>query len=334
MFRCDMKQAVCGEVGDPPPLASCGWGAATSMLCVCLCACHIMLLRSSPHTATSCCCVWRTTPCRATTLLAGLTRLQLRSTHGTRPGGLVRFASLERLADLRLADSNQHSKATDVAMLLGRTCLTQLRLGYYPTLLPPLLKSLVELQEAAEAAAEAPPSAAGSRHGSAAAAGSAAHVRPRNAPRDVPARPHAADHSTPAAAATTAADNASVSAAPQPDSADTPQPPPLHELSVVLSPYMGFARDCFQSLVALTRLTRLDIGWLVRPEHAPVMDPDNAVRHVPLQQQLELSRLVRLAHLGLGWTPSYEVLGALGYLTGGWVGGWGGCLHVAGRLVM
>lgn len=123
MFRCDMKQAVCGEVGDPPPLASCGWGAATSMLCVCLCACHIMLLRSSPHTATSCCCVWRTTPCRATTLLAGLTRLQLRSTHGTRPGGLVRFASLERLAGALTCCVHQQALHTREHMsVLGLCC--------------------------------------------------------------------------------------------------------------------------------------------------------------------------------------------------------------------
>jgi hypothetical protein len=92
------------------------------------------------------------------------------------------------------------------------------------------------------------------------------------------------------------------------------QPPPLCELTVTLSPYMNFARDSFAALVALTRLTRLNIGWLVRPEHELVTESVGAV--LPLQQQRELSRLVQLVQLGLGWTPSYEVLGVLGYLTG------------------
>jgi hypothetical protein len=79
---------------------------------------------------------------------------------------------------------------------------------------------------------------------------------------------------------------------------------------------MNFARDSFKALVALTRLTQLSIGWLVRPEHELATESVGAV--LPQQQQRELSQLVRLVQLGLGWTPSYEVLGVLGYLTGGW----------------
>ncbi|WIA42040.1 hypothetical protein OEZ86_009329 [Tetradesmus obliquus] len=182
--------------------------------------------------------------CAAIALMTGLTRLQLRSTHGTKSGGIARFTSLKKLADLRLTDSNLRSDHTDVAMLLGRCCLTQLRLG-------------------------------------------------RNS-----------SHATAAAAA---ARGAGSSAAPL-------QPPPLVELSVTLSPYMNFSRDAFKALVSLTRLTQLRIGWLVRPEHELVTESVSAV--LPLQQQRELSQLVRLQQLGLGWVPSYEVLGVLGYLTG------------------
>ncbi|WIA21614.1 hypothetical protein OEZ85_000798 [Tetradesmus obliquus] len=186
--------------------------------------------------------------CAAIALMTGLTRLQLRSTHGTKSGGIARFTSLKKLADLRLTDSNLRSDHTDVAMLLGRCCLTQLRLGR------------------------------NSSHATAAAA----------------------------AAAAAAARGAGSSAAPL-------QPPPLVELSVTLSPYMNFSRDAFKALVSLTRLTQLRIGWLVRPEHELVTESVSAV--LPLQQQRELSQLLRLQRLGLGWVPSYEVLGVLGYLT-------------------
>jgi hypothetical protein len=206
-------------------------------------------------------------------------------------------------------------------MLLGRTCLTRLRLGYYPTLLPPLLNSLVELQEAAEAAAEAAGSSASSRRGSgaaSAAAGGAAQWRLQNAASQATAnaapaaaQAHVASSSSAAGPSRAHADRADQQ---QPNNAAPLQPPPLRELSVTLSPYMNFARDSFNVLVQLTRLTSLRIGWLVRPEHQLVAESVTAV--LPLQQQRELSQLVQLVELGLGWAPSNEVLRALGFLTG------------------
>lgn len=63
--------------------------------------------------------------------------MQLRSTHGTKSGGIAHFTSLEKLADLRLLDSNleRFTLAGDLAMLLGRSCMTQLQIRWVITML-------------------------------------------------------------------------------------------------------------------------------------------------------------------------------------------------------
>jgi hypothetical protein len=79
---------------------------------------------------------------------------------------------------------------------------------------------------------------------------------------------------------------------------------------------MHYALDSFKALVALTRLTSLRIGWFVHVQPDHDMVAETVAVMLPQQQQRELSQLVQLVQLGIGWTPSDEVLGVLGYLTG------------------
>jgi hypothetical protein len=181
---------------------------------------------------------------------AGLTRLQLRSVHGTHIGGLSRLSALPSLSSLSLSDTNYSSRMRleDLAMLLAASSLTRLAIAPH-NLTGPLLNCLAEMHEpdwqAGMAQGPQPPQqrTQGAAAAAAGAAGGAAGVRA-------------------ALAAHTMAD---AGAAFNPGvEGQLPAPHPLLWLRVALHPGPRFER-ALASACSLTRLTRLELGWTPVP---------------------------------------------------------------------
>lgn len=159
----------------------------------------------------------------------GLTRLRLRSTHGTHVGGLAHFSALTALASLSLSDWNHSSRASDqdLCMLLGSSSMTSLSVGS-SSLTAPLLNCLAVMhtpdwQPAAHQA-------------------DVAGVRATLAQRSI---------------ADTAAELLDADAEQQ-----LPASPPLLCLRVLLNSFPHPNERAFRSACCLTGLTCLQLGWV------------------------------------------------------------------------
>lgn len=166
----------------------------------------------------------------------GLTRLRLRSTHGTHVGGLSHLSALTALASLSLSDWTHSSRASDqdLCMLLGSSSLTSLSLGSN-SLTAPLLNCL--------AAMNAPDWLAGLARQPAAHQADVAGVRATLAQQSI---------------ADTAAELLEADAEQQ-----LPAPPPLLCLRVLLNSFPRPNERAFRSACCLTGLTCLQLGWVV-----------------------------------------------------------------------
>lgn len=77
---------------------------------------------------------------------------------------------------------------------------------------------------------------------------------------------------------------------------------------------MSAASSAVQHIAKLTNLRSLSLGWYARMGHLAAGEAADEV--IPPAVQKQLSQLVGLQHLAIGWPLGHEVLGALAAITG------------------